>query len=59
MLRVYPVEGASPEECADALVRAEREAGTDHAFVDLQCLAESVDHALEVAGRILDHARRH
>ena len=58
VLRVYPVAGVSARECATALVRAEREAGTDHAFVDLQCLAESVDHALELAGRILEHARR-
>lgn len=59
VLRVYPVAGASAEDCAAAIVRAEREAGTDHAFVDLQCIAQSVDHALELADRILQHARRH
>jgi probable F420-dependent oxidoreductase len=58
ILRVYPVEDVTAEECGDALVRAEREAGTEHAFVDLQCLAESVDHALELAERILARARR-
>jgi probable F420-dependent oxidoreductase len=59
VLRVYPVEGVSADECADVLVRAEQEAGTEHAFVDLQCLAESVDHALELSERILTRARRH
>jgi len=58
ILRVYPVEGVTAEECGDVLARAGREAGTEHAFVDLQCLAESVDHALELAERILARARR-
>lgn len=58
ILRVYPTEEATVEETADALVRAEREAGADNAFVDLMFLAENVDHAEEIAERILVRARR-
>jgi len=58
VLRVYPVAGATVEDCADTLRRAERETRTDHAFVDLQCIAENVDHALDLAHRILDGARQ-
>jgi probable F420-dependent oxidoreductase len=57
VLRVYPVAGASVDECVDTLRRAEHETETDHAFVDLQSIAENVDHALELADRILDGAR--
>jgi probable F420-dependent oxidoreductase len=58
VLRVYPVAGSTVEECVDALRRAERDTETDHAFVDLQCIAENVDQALDLAHRILDGARR-
>jgi probable F420-dependent oxidoreductase len=57
VLRVYPTEDATVEETADTLVRAEQEAGIDNAFVDLMNLAESIDHAAELAERILDRAR--
>jgi probable F420-dependent oxidoreductase len=58
VLRVYPTAEGTVEQTADALVRAEREAGVDNAFVDLQSLAESVVHAKELAERVLDLARR-
>lgn len=58
VLRVYPAAGGTVEDCVDVLRRAERETETDHAFVDLQCVAENVDHALDLAHRILDGARR-
>lgn len=58
VLRVYPVTGASVEECVDTLRRAEQETETDHAFVDLQSIAENIDHALDLAHRIHDGARR-
>jgi alkanesulfonate monooxygenase SsuD/methylene tetrahydromethanopterin reductase-like flavin-dependent oxidoreductase (luciferase family) len=57
VLRVYPTEDATVDETARALVRAEQEAGMEHAFVDLMNLAESVDHAAELAERILERAR--
>jgi alkanesulfonate monooxygenase SsuD/methylene tetrahydromethanopterin reductase-like flavin-dependent oxidoreductase (luciferase family) len=59
VLRVYPVEGVGVDECAETLRLAEQDTEVDHAFVDLQCIAENVDHALELAERILDGARRH
>lgn len=34
VLRVYPVAGASIEECAEVLRRAEQDTETEHAFVD-------------------------
>lgn len=58
VLRVYPVAGATVEDCADTLRRAEQETETNHAFVDLQSVAENVDHALSLAHHILDGARR-
>jgi probable F420-dependent oxidoreductase len=58
VLRVYPVAGATVDECVDALRRAEHETETDHAFVDLQSIAKNVDNALDLAHRILDGARR-
>jgi probable F420-dependent oxidoreductase len=58
VLRVYPVAGGTAEECAETLRRAENDTETEHAFVDLQCVAENVDHALDLAHRILEKARR-
>ena len=58
VLRVYPVAGATVEDCVDTLRRAEQETETDHAFVDLQSIAENVDHALDLAHRILNGARQ-
>lgn len=57
LLRVYPTEEGTVDEVVDAIVRAERDAGVDDAFVDLMCLAENVDHALELAEGILRRAR--
>lgn len=53
VLRVYPTEEATAEDCVETLRQA---AGTeaDHAFVDLQCIAKNVDHAIELAQRIRD-----
>lgn len=53
ILRVNPTAEAPLEESADTIERAGREAGVDHAFVDLMNIAHDVDHALEVVGRIL------
>lgn len=58
VLRVYPVAAATVEECADTMRRAEQDTETDHAFVDLQSVAENIDHARDLAHRILDGARR-
>jgi alkanesulfonate monooxygenase SsuD/methylene tetrahydromethanopterin reductase-like flavin-dependent oxidoreductase (luciferase family) len=58
VLRVYPVAGATVEECVDTLRRAEQETETDHAFVDLQSVAENADHALDLAHRILNGTRQ-
>jgi alkanesulfonate monooxygenase SsuD/methylene tetrahydromethanopterin reductase-like flavin-dependent oxidoreductase (luciferase family) len=41
------------DEIAETIVRAGKEAAVDHAFVELMYLAKSVDHALELAERIL------
>jgi probable F420-dependent oxidoreductase len=57
VLRVYPVADGTVEECADTLRRAEHDTETGHAFVDLQCIADNIDHALDLAHRILDGAR--
>ncbi|TQN28619.1 putative F420-dependent oxidoreductase [Haloactinospora alba] len=57
VLRVYPTATASVDEIAEALVRAEREAGVDHAFVEMMNVATEVDGALELAERVLDTAR--
>ncbi len=58
MLRVYPEAGATVADCVDTLRLAERETETDHAFVDLQGIAENVDHAVALADDILAGARR-
>lgn len=57
LLRVYPTEQGTIDEVVDTIVRAERDAGVDDAFVDLMCLAENVDHALELAEGILRRTR--
>ncbi|MER7788993.1 TIGR03619 family F420-dependent LLM class oxidoreductase [Streptomyces sp. NPDC097640] len=56
ILRVNPSFEATVEDITTALARAEAEAGVEHAFVDLIYLAKDVDHALELAQRILDRA---
>jgi probable F420-dependent oxidoreductase len=57
ILRVYPQSSASLDDITTAIARAADEAGVDHAFVDLMYLAKSVDHALELAGRVLGLVR--
>lgn len=57
VLRVYPTENGTVADIADALVRAEQEAGVEDAFVDLLFLADSVDGAKELAERIIARAR--
>jgi probable F420-dependent oxidoreductase len=53
VLRVYPTATASVEDVVDFIARAEREAGVTHAFVDLMNIAEDIDQALEITGRVL------
>lgn len=57
VLRVYPNEQGTVEQTVDTLARAERDADVDDAFVDLMCLAENVDHALELAETVLRRVR--
>jgi probable F420-dependent oxidoreductase len=57
VLRVYPMGSPTLEAVADVIVEAGEKAGVDHAFVELMNLAPTVDHALEVAGRLLDLVR--
>ena len=56
VLRLNPVAGATVEDCVETLRRA-GDSEVDHAFVDLHYIAGSVDHALDLARRILDLAR--
>jgi probable F420-dependent oxidoreductase len=58
ILRVYPTETGTVEQCAETLLRAEAEAGIDNAFVDLFALADSVKHMEELAERVLGLVRR-
>lgn len=57
ILRVYPTENATVQDCADAVTKAEQNTDVDQAFVDFQCLAENVDQALDLAARVLERAR--
>ncbi|MGR3935483.1 TIGR03619 family F420-dependent LLM class oxidoreductase [Streptomyces sp. BRA346] len=57
ILRVNPDADASVEDIAATVVRAEREAGVGHCFVELSYLAKDVDQALDLARRVLDRAR--
>ncbi|AGP54829.1 TIGR03619 family F420-dependent LLM class oxidoreductase [Streptomyces rapamycinicus] len=57
ILRVNPSADASVEDIATALVRAEREAGVQHAFVDLIYLGKDADQALDLVQRVLERAR--
>lgn len=54
ILRVNLVESASIEDIVDTLVRAEREAGVDHAFVEMMNIARNVDEAREIVNRVLE-----
>jgi alkanesulfonate monooxygenase SsuD/methylene tetrahydromethanopterin reductase-like flavin-dependent oxidoreductase (luciferase family) len=53
ILRVYPQGAATVDDTVEFLVRAEREAGATHAFVELMNLAEDVDRALEIVDRVI------
>jgi probable F420-dependent oxidoreductase len=57
VLRVYPQGAATMASVVDALVRAERLAGVEHAFVELMNMAASVDEALDVVDKVLRAAR--
>jgi probable F420-dependent oxidoreductase len=48
ILRVYPQGTAGVDDVLEFLIRAGREAGIKHAFVDLMNISASVDHALEI-----------
>jgi probable F420-dependent oxidoreductase len=58
VLRVHPTADATAGQTADALRRAEDEAGVANAFVELSALAESVEHMTRLAEDILARARR-
>ena len=53
ILRVYPQGDATVDDAVEFLVRAEREAGITHAFVELMNIAEDVDQALEIVDRVI------
>jgi probable F420-dependent oxidoreductase len=59
ILRVNTQSGDSVDSIADVLLRAHDIAAVDHAFVDLtyRDRARSVDHAVELAGGVLELAR--
>ncbi|MCO8302852.1 MULTISPECIES: TIGR03619 family F420-dependent LLM class oxidoreductase [Streptomyces] len=57
ILRINPGVGASVDDIATTLVRAGREAGIQHAFVDLVYLAENPGQALDLVQRVLERAR--
>ncbi|MET7760892.1 TIGR03619 family F420-dependent LLM class oxidoreductase [Streptomyces sp. NPDC005393] len=57
ILRINPDAVASVEDIVTTLVRAEREAGIQHAFVDMIYLANEVDQALDTVQRVLERAR--
>jgi alkanesulfonate monooxygenase SsuD/methylene tetrahydromethanopterin reductase-like flavin-dependent oxidoreductase (luciferase family) len=57
VLRANPTADATVERIVADLARARDEAGVEHAFVDLMMLAESTEHAAELAERILTLAR--
>lgn len=54
VLRVNPGPSVPVREIADAVLSAEREAGVEHAFVDLMYLTEETDRALELADLLLE-----
>jgi len=58
ILRVNTKAGDSVESIADVLLRA-RDAGIGHSFVDLtfRDRARSVEHAIDLAGRLLDEVK--
>jgi hypothetical protein len=53
---VNPAGDSTVADIADVLVQAES-AGVDHAFVDLQSLADSVDEAKGVTEGIFERVR--
>ena len=53
ILRVYPQGDATVDDAVEFLVRAEREAGITHAFVELMNIAENVDQALEIVDHVI------
>jgi hypothetical protein len=59
ILRVYPLATAGLGDIVDTIERAEAEAGIDHVLVDLMYHIKSVEHALDLTGRVLELARGH
>ncbi|WAP58474.1 TIGR03619 family F420-dependent LLM class oxidoreductase [Streptomyces sp. S465] len=57
ILRINPSADASVDDIVTTLVRAEREAGVQHAFVDPTYLAKNADQALDLVERVLERAR--
>ncbi|GAA3055214.1 TIGR03619 family F420-dependent LLM class oxidoreductase [Pseudonocardia yunnanensis] len=59
ILRVNTKAGDSVDSMAETILRARDEAAVDHAFVDLtfRDRATSVEHAVDLAGRVLDLVR--
>lgn len=53
VLRVNPAAGHTPVQIAAVVAAAQRQAGVDHAFVDLMYLVPDVDAALEYADQVL------
>ncbi|MEU4891709.1 TIGR03619 family F420-dependent LLM class oxidoreductase [Streptomyces sp. NPDC044780] len=57
ILRINPSADASVDDIVTTLVRAGREAGVQHAFVDPTYLAKNADQALDLVERVLERAR--
>jgi probable F420-dependent oxidoreductase len=53
ILRVYPQGDAGVADVLEFLDRAGREAGVDHAFVELMNIADDVDQGLEIVSQVL------
>jgi probable F420-dependent oxidoreductase len=53
ILRVYPQGEGTADDAVAFLLRAGREAGITHAFVELMNLAENVDQALDIVQSVL------
>ena len=55
ILRINVDAGTSPQAIADLVKAAGPELEPDETFVDFAYVATSVDHAIELAGRVLEH----
>ncbi|MFE7141989.1 TIGR03619 family F420-dependent LLM class oxidoreductase [Streptomyces sp. NPDC057644] len=57
VLRINPTATASLDDIVTTIAQAGKETDVDHVFVDLMYLAGDVDHALELAEKVLSAAR--